>query len=145
MTTTDSAILRRLWNVSIQGVKFGSVGLAATAVHVAVFSAVIELWNVEPMKANVIAFCIAFWVSFFGHFHWTFSAGGAGRRGMKGAGVRFFMTALTGFALNSLVVYAVEHVFHLPYVYATVGMIFLVPLILFIMSKYWAFVTVERR
>ena len=138
-------MLRRLWSVSLQGAKFGGVGLAATAVHVAIFSAVIELWNIEPMKSNVIAFCFAFWVSFFGHFYWTFSESGDDRRSPKAAVIRFLFTALTGFALNSLIVYTVEHVFQLPYQYATIGMIFFVPLLLFIMSKYWAFIPIVRR
>lgn len=144
MIEADSTALSRLWRFGLQAAKFGSVGLAATATHVTIFSVVIEIWNIDPMLSNLIAFCFAFGVSFFGHFHWTFSDGGVACRNRRSAGIRFLFTALIGLALNSLVVYAVEHVFRLPYIYATIGMIFLVPPVLFIMSKYWAFISFAR-
>jgi len=144
MMEADTTALGRLWRFGLQAAKFGSVGLIATATHVTIFSIVIEIWDVDPMLSNLIAFCFAFGVSFFGHFHWTFSESGVARRSLRSAGLRFLFTALIGLALNSLVVYAVEHVFRLPYIYATIGMIFLVPPVLFIMSKYWAFISIAR-
>jgi putative flippase GtrA len=145
MTDIRSQTLRRIWNLGLEGAKFGGVGLAATAAHVTIFSVLIEFWNITPMKANAIAFCMAFWISFFGHFYWTFAGGEDARRSLGNAGIRFVFVALTGFALNSLVVYVVDHVLRLPYVYAILGMIFIVPLVLFLMSRYWAFNTIERR
>jgi putative flippase GtrA len=145
MTGTRSQALRHLWNVGLEGAKFGGVGLAATAVHVTIFSALIEFWNIEPMKSNAIAFGLAFWISFFGHFYWTFAGGEDARRSLGNAGIRFLFVALTGFVLNSLVVYIVEHQLRLPYVYATFGMVFIVPLVLFLMSRYWAFAAIQRR
>ena len=145
MTGARSQALRQLWNVGLEGAKFGGVGLVATAVHVMIFSVLIEFWNIEPMKANVIAFCLAFWISFIGHFYWTFAGGEDDRRSLGNAGIRFLFVALTGFALNSLIVYIVEHQLRLPYVYATFGMIFIVPLVLFLMSRYWAFTSAQRR
>ena len=139
MTALKQLSLRQVWTIGLEGMKFGGVGLMSTAVHVSVFSAAIEFWGVAPMKANFIAFGFAFWVSLFGHFYWTFASDDDARRGLRGAGVRFLIVALLGLGLNSLVVYCVESVFKLPYIYATFGMIFLVPGILFLMSRFWAF------
>jgi putative flippase GtrA len=137
--------LRQIWALGLEGAKFGGVGLLSTAVHVMIFSAAIEFWSIEQMKANLIAFGFAFWVSLFGHFYWTFASGDEGRRNLKGAGVRFLVVALVGLALNSLVVYVVESMYGLPYVYATIGMIFVVPVVLFLLSRFWAFTAVARR
>ena len=145
MTALKSDAMRQIWNLGIEGMKFGGVGLLSTAVHVGIFSATIELWQVAPMKANLIAFGVAFWVSLFGHFYWTFSSGEEARRSLRGAGVRFLFVAIVGLALNSLVVYCVESVFKLPYMYATIGMIFLVPLVMFLLSRFWAFNSIAAR
>lgn len=139
MTAFKSDAVRQIWNFGLEGMKFGGVGLLSTAVHVGIFTATIELWQVAPMNANLIGFGFAFWVSFFGHFYWTFANGEDARRPLRGAGVRFLIVALVGLALNSLVVYSVESVLKLPYFYSTIGMIFLVPLVLFLLSRYWAF------
>jgi hypothetical protein len=47
--------------------------------------------------------------------------------------------ALAGLALNSLAVYLVVNRLGLPYQYALVLMIGVVPLLVFALSKFWAF------
>lgn len=124
-----------------QYARFGTVGLAAAATHVAVFTAFIELAGLVPLVANFIAFCIAALVSFFGHFHWTFrlqTPAGVWQR-QRTALPRFFVVALIGLALNSLAVYAVVDLLAWPYPYAVPLMIFAVPLVVFALSKLWAF------
>jgi hypothetical protein len=46
---------------------------------------------------------------------------------------------LTGLALNSLAVYLVVHLLGLPYQYAIVLMISVVPLLVFVLLKFWVF------
>ena len=56
------------------------------------------------------------------------------------------VTALVGLGLNTLVVYVVDDVLKLPYLYSVLGMVLLVPPFLFVMNKYWAFQeTADRR
>lgn len=133
-----------LWQLALQYAKFGGVGLCATATHVGAFTALIELLEVTPVVSNFYAFCIAVGVSFFGHFHWTFSSDANLRRPAKSAFVRFVVTALVGLGLNTLIVYAVDRILGLPYLYSILGMVFLVPPVLFVMSKYWAFLESAR-
>jgi putative flippase GtrA len=127
-----------LW---LQFVKFGSVGILATATHVLVFTLLVELAGVAPMLANFLAFCVALLVSFFGHFHWTFDAKSwaVSTRQQRTAFLRFLCVAFLGFGLNSLAVYLVVDLAGWPPLYATPIMVFAVPPILFATSKLWAF------
>ncbi|MEM7222421.1 MAG: GtrA family protein [Pseudomonadota bacterium] len=129
----------RLWRLALQYMKFGGVGLCSTAVHVGVFTVLIEFFAVAPLISNVFAFCVAVVVSFFGHFHWTFSETKSGQRPARATFLRFAVTALLGLGLNSLLVYAVDDIFKLHPLYSVIGMIFLVPPVIFAISKYWAF------
>jgi putative flippase GtrA len=52
---------------------------------------------------------------------------------------KFFLAAFLGLVLNSMAVYVLIDMFALPYVYALVVMIFVVPIIVFLISKHWAF------
>ena len=133
--------VRPLLGLGMQYARFGTIGAAAAAIHVLMFSASIELAGLAPLAANFVAFGIAVLVSFFGHFRWTFrgQTAGGGRRRQRIALVRFIMVALTGLALNSLAVYAVVNVLAWPYPYAILLMIFVVPLVVFTLSKFWAF------
>jgi putative flippase GtrA len=130
-----------LLRLALQYARFGTVGLAAAAIHVSMFMAAIELAGFAPMAANFVAFAIAVLVSFFGHFQWTFRGqtadGGWGRR--RTALLRFIIVALTGLTLNSLAVYLVVELLVWPYYYAIFLMLSVVPLVVFALSKFWAF------
>jgi putative flippase GtrA len=125
----------------LQYARFGAVGLSATAIHVLMFTALIEVVGLEAIPANFAAFGIAVLVSFVGHLHWTFRGETGVHRWQKQgpALARFAVVALMGFALNSLVVYLVVNFMALPYQYAIVVMVGVVPLLVFALSKFWAF------
>jgi len=119
--------------------KFGGVGICATATHVAFFSLFIEIFGISQLVSNFLAFCLAFGVSFFGHFYWTFASDARPGRDVGAALPRFLVTALIGLGLNTGIVFIVDAVLRLPYLYSVLGMTFLVPPILFLISRYWAF------
>jgi putative flippase GtrA len=133
--------LNPLLRLALQYARFGTVGIAAAAIHILMFTASIELGGLPPLAANFVAFGVAVVVSFFGHFRWTFrdhTAGdGWGRQCV--AFSRFVVVALTGLALNSLAVYVVVNLLAWPYYYAIVLMIAFVPLVVFALNKFWAF------
>jgi putative flippase GtrA len=133
----------QLWQFALQYLRFGTVGAAATAVHVAVFVGLIELAGAPPLLANAIAFGLAVLISFGGHFHWTFAprtprATGIGRPARL-ALIRFFVVALIGLTLNSLAVYLVVNVLALPYGLAIVLMVTVGQAAVFTLSRLWAF------
>ena len=133
--------MRRLWHLALQYARFGAVGVAATATHAVMFTAFLELVGLAPLVANFAAFGIAVLVSFLGHFHWTFWTETADQdwQQQRAAFVRFTVVALSGLALNSLAVILVVSVFALPYQYALILMVCVVPLLVFTLSKFWAF------
>jgi len=121
-----------------QYLRFGIVGLGATLTHALSFVAAIELAGIAPLLANLVAFGIAVLVSFLGHFHWTFRRAGGAAPGLA-ALLRFVVVALTGLVLNSLIVYGVVHILAWPYPFAVLLMVSLVPLVVFALSRAWAF------
>jgi putative flippase GtrA len=130
-----------LLHLALQYARFGTVGLTAAAIHVLVFVAAMELARLVPLVANFVAFGVAVLVSFFGHLQWTFrgQTAGGGRTQGRVALPRFILVALTGLALNSLAVYLVVNILAWPYYYAIALMISVVPLVVFVLSKFWAF------
>ena len=123
----------------MQYLRFGGVGLCSTVTHVGVFTGLIELLAVAPVISNIFAFCLAVVVSFVGHFHWTFPEEAGQGRPARAAFVRFGATAIFGLALNTLIVYLVDQVWQLPYLYAILAMVLLTPPIIFVIAKFWAF------
>ena len=134
---------RRLFALAVQFAKFGCVGALVTASHVSVFSGLVELFNVKPLIANVLAFCVAVLVAFFGHFNWTFKAKAKQpvflSRQQRVAFARFIMVALLGLGLNSLSIVVVVDMAELSYRYAILLMAFVVPPVTFLISKFWVF------
>ncbi|MCW1884341.1 GtrA family protein [Luteolibacter flavescens] len=79
-----------------QLVRFGCVGVAASAVHLVVVSALVPA-GILPLVANVAGFAAAFHVSYYGHRGWTFRRRGGSREYGRMLGV-----SLAGFAMNEV-------------------------------------------
>ncbi len=115
--------------------RFGGVGLIAAGVHYLTFLAISPHF-LGPLKANGIAFLLAFWVSYWGHRHYSFNA-----QHLPHAQTlpRFFMVALLGFGLNEgLLALALNYTHISPYL-ALFMIILLVACITFILSKLFSF------
>ena len=78
---------------------FVAVGCSAFGVHFSVVAASVPL-GAPPLLANVVAFVMAFGVSFIGHALWSFPATG---RPVAPALRRFALVALGGFLINESV------------------------------------------
>jgi len=123
-----------------QGFRFGVVGSLAALTHVAVYVAVVEATGVHPSFSNVLAFMIAFGVSFVGHFYWTFATpDNLNQRPIGRPLYKFSLVALFGFLLNALAVYIVTDVLEVSYLYATIFMLTITPISVFLLGKLWAF------
>ncbi len=115
--------------------RFGVSGGLATVTHVLVFVALVEWLAARPVLAAAPAFVVALFVSYGMNYHWTFSASGLHRILLP----RFVAVALLGLALNLGITYVVVDVTHYWYGYALLLIALLVPLITFLLSKYWVF------
>lgn len=78
---------------------FVAVGTAATIVHFSIVVALVSLAEWNPLAANTIAWCMAFALSFFGH--WRFSFGGH-RVPLWRSASRFFAVSAAGFIVNQV-------------------------------------------
>ena len=84
-----------IWQIA----RFSLIGAAATLIHLLVGVTLIHAgWL--PLIANAAAFCVAFFVSFAGHFGYTFPPGS---NSMSESLLRFLVVALSGFAANEAI------------------------------------------
>lgn len=116
-------------------IRFGMIGLLATAVHATVGIGLHSLAGASPLMANGIAFSVAVVIGFLGHSRVTFPDA----RADHAAFVRFAVTAVTGFALNQLIVWAVTERLGHPY-WLSLGLaVAIVPAATFVALRLWAF------
>lgn len=115
-----------------QVMRFGLVGITASLVHWSVVTGLVSTGIGEPLWMNIIGFLCAFSVSYIGHRHWTFCAGGD--QSLK----KFFAVSLLGFALNEAT-FAVLLAMGVPYQIGLLIAIIVAAASTFVLSKTWAF------
>lgn len=117
--------------------RFGVVGVLAALTHYAVAALCIHFALTSAAWANPAGFAVAFWVSYFGHYHFSFEA--VGSVGHGEALPRFLLTALAGFFTNHLIYLGLLKLTGLsPYVDLFIALV-LVAAMTFVLSRYWAF------
>ena len=128
-------LLQRLRRLP-QLLQFVLVGGTAAATHLAVVGLLVVLLGMPPLAANVLAFLVAFVVSYNGHALFTFSAARA--RGWPVV-ARFFAVACLSFVANELLYYIALNWLHWHYFWSLAAVLVLVAIGTFVMSKFWAF------
>ncbi len=119
-----------------QPLQFVLVGGCAAATHLAVVALLVQLTQMAPLVANVLAFLVAFVVSYNGHALLTFSSAGA--RGWPVVG-RYFAVACLSFVGNELLYALALDWLHWHYLWSLAGVLLLVAVATFVLSKFWAF------
>jgi len=114
--------------------RFGLVGLAATAVHLAIVTLLIRA-GLAPLLANLLAFLCAFGVSFCGHYFWTFRSSA----GIASAVLRFFLIAVGGFFINSALLAMLLRWTTLENTTCALIAVLIVPVLSFFASRLWGF------
>lgn len=110
-------------------------GGTVTVIHVAVGLIAHHIGGLEPFNANLVAFSVAFFFSYFGHRNLSFRSPGRIRRSMP----RFFVLSLTNLILNQVIVYMVSDVMGHPYWIALGVMVVVVPTFTYMVSALWIF------
>ena len=116
--------------------KFGVVGIAATAIHTAVAFATLPFVG-SPFLANLAGFLTAFVFSFLGQALWTFNV----TRGRRAAALRFFMVSGGNFLLSNVVLGAAKASGLVPNWVALLIAIAVIPPCNYVASRLWAFRT----
>jgi putative flippase GtrA len=129
------------WRLTLrQAIRFGWVGGISTFVHVLLFDLFVRYGGLPALLANFVAFLGAFLVSFTGHQFWTFrEQRGSDPTWLARSLSRYLAVGLTGLALNSLCVFLVVNALGYPHTVAIVFMVLVVPGLLFLLNKLWAF------
>lgn len=120
-----------------QLVRFGCVGLAATAVHSSTALSLHHLADWSPLWSNAVAFTIAWFVSYLGNWAWTFS----GTATHSQSAPRFLAVALSGFCLNQVLIYLTTSVLGWPFWAGLCLVLSIVPILTFTASRLWAYRT----
>ena len=114
------------------------VGCAAAAVHWTVATACVAWAGLAPLWANVLGWLVAFGVSFAGHHHLTFRGHGVPvRDSMR----RFFLLSALGFSINEATYAVALHVSRMGYQVLLGGVLVLVALLTWVLSRLWVFRT----
>jgi putative flippase GtrA len=113
---------------------FLAVGGAAALTHMLVFGLVQN--RVWPELANVMGFCIAFFVSFAGHRLLSFKDAATS---VSTSLVRFAVTAIAGFASNEIVFVLLLRALRWPSLLALFVALVFAAGQTFVLSRFWAF------
>lgn len=121
--------------MSRQIVKFGLVGALATLAHMVVGAVLIHV-GLAAVVANPVAFIAAFFLSFSGHYAFSF----ADRRSTLWKSLkRFFLVACAGFLTNQLLLCTILLFLFVPEIHALLISTGVVAVMTFSLSKTWAF------
>ena len=118
--------------------KFGAVGITATLAHTLIFISTLRLLGWPEQISNLVAFIIAFALSWSGHYFWTFQTGGWQTGGWQTM-PRFVAVALAGYLLNALFVFIIITKLGWPDFYVLPLMLLITPIMTFLLARYWAF------
>ena len=114
---------------------FGVVGATSALCHyLVVVLLVTAKWN--PLNANVVAFLVAYNVSYLGQRHFTFSHTTASHRA---AFTKFFIVATMGFALNQTLFGMFLNYTSLPYYVSLVIVLVVVAIPTYLLGRCWSF------
>lgn len=114
-------------------VRFGIVGVAATLTY-AVLGLGFEHMGMPVLMGNFFAYLLAFGVSYMGQSRWTFQSTAQHRATLP----KFALTQGIGLLFNSAIIAALIYS-GLPYIFAMPVAIVTVPIVVFIICKYWVF------
>lgn len=115
---------------------FTLVGAAAAGVHYLAAVLMEGVLALEPATANLLAFMLAFPVSYFGHQKLSFTGNGSQHRQ---ALPRFLLVACGSFAANQLLLLSLLHYTPLPFWLALGLVMGIVAVSTYVLSRHWAF------
>lgn len=130
-----SRLGHRLLNEFFLAVRFGLVGILATAIHITILWMLLSKTLLPALMANTIAFVGAFGFSFAGNYLWTFGSPGSPRRAM----LRFLTISASAFFLNTILLGTILEFGWFDPTSAAIGSAAVIPVITFLASRLWGF------
>jgi putative flippase GtrA len=118
-------------------VKFATVGIIATLVHASVYLLLVKTFILNDQLSNFVGFSFALTVSYYGQRYWTFSDKKPNSE--TNAKLKFLTSSILSYCLNAFWVFFTVQVLSYSSEYATIGIVFITPVVIFLMLKYWVF------
>ncbi len=115
--------------------RFGVVGVAATATHVGSTLAFVEYGGVSPELGTTLGMTLAMWVSYFGHQMFTFGVAADHRTYLP----RFIVTTIIAYLLNIGLVAGSTHLLGLPYQVGLAVVQVVIPITNYVIGRLWVF------
>ncbi len=114
---------------------FSGVGGSAALTHLLVVLNLVSHFDIAPLIANIIAFFIAFNISYLGHKYFTF----AQLKDEKQLSLpHFFLVASSAGILNEIMYFLLLNYTNIHYLLALVLVLGLVAIYSFLLSRFWA-------
>ena len=114
---------------------FGTIGVLASLVHASLGVIFVKTSLFAPFTANALGYCAGFFVSYFGHYRFSFASNLAHNKAMP----RFLVVSGVGFFLNQIIVLVAVYLGGLSYYFTLLIIFSVVPAITYILAKTWAF------
>lgn len=124
-----------------QLMRFGIIGVLAALTHYAI-AITLTSTAMQPAWANLVAFVIAFWVSYFGHRYFSFDAGDVSHQQTL---PRFVLVAVLGFILNESLLLLMLRFTSITIALGLPFIIILTAIFTFVLSRQFAFNTSNSR
>jgi len=129
--------LKKLQETFWQLARFGIIGVLAAVTHYLIAISLTQQ-QMAAAWANLIAFVIAFWVSYFGHRYFSFDAGDIAHQQTL---PRFILVAVFGFIFNETLLLLMLHYTAITIDIGLPFIILLTAVLTFIFSRFFAFAT----
>jgi putative flippase GtrA len=138
MTQTLKSLLMSNKALLLQFVRYGVTGGFVTLVGVGVYWVVASKGGYAPLLATLVAYLVAVTIGYGLHSRFSFKDHGS-RDDVVGTTSRFLAGSLLSYSLNSLFVWIATGPMHGPVEWGIVPMVFITPVIIFIVNRLWVF------
>lgn len=126
--------------LSIRWIRFGIMGAIATVTYYLLGIFFVPVLGLPLLAGNTLAFVISFIISYLGHLKWTFRSQAAHMAALP----RFAATQGIALVFNSIIVEGCNRA-SIPYEISMLIAISAVPVITYLILKFWVFREKERR
>jgi putative flippase GtrA len=131
--TDAKNLMATFWQLA----RFGVIGVLAAITHYLIAISLTQQ-QIAPAWANLVAFVIAFWVSYFGHRYFSFDVGDVSHQQTL---PRFILVAVFGFIFNETLLLSMLHYTSISMDIGLPFIIILTAVLTFIFSRFFAFKT----
>ena len=116
-------------------IRYAVVGILGTFTHFSLLYIFVEKLYQDPVLSSIAAFPVVVWLSYVLNKNWTFESDKAHMIALP----KYLIVCLVSLMNNFLLMHLLVNVFEVWYMAAQACSIAIIPVINFILKKYWAF------